>query len=95
MDLLGHGSPENTESVPGEAGSINHLRKEWGDEELAGIEGALIPMALCQAAKAGDVDGLMIVVREYPGMVSAGDYDGRVSITRSRVILKKMNEKNG
>ncbi|KAJ3190223.1 hypothetical protein HDU85_000516 [Gaertneriomyces sp. JEL0708] len=50
------------------------------EESLAGLERALIPMLLCQAARCNDIDGLQVITSDYNQLISVGDYDGRTPL---------------
>ncbi|TPX55827.1 hypothetical protein PhCBS80983_g04998 [Powellomyces hirtus] len=72
MSLLGHSGSETP--AGGETKTI------LPEENLAGLERALIPMLMCQAARAGDIDGLTTIAHEYSPMINQGDYDGRTPL---------------
>jgi lysophospholipase len=55
-----------------------HQYEQQSEETDVLLEKALVPMALCQAAKTGDVKVLESLTRIYPHLLNAVDYDGRV-----------------
>ncbi|TPX38001.1 hypothetical protein SmJEL517_g00163 [Synchytrium microbalum] len=50
------------------------------DGDDSGMERALIPMLLCQAARIGDADAIQTVAQNFPTFISVGDYDGRTPL---------------
>lgn len=59
----------------------------------------VIPCMMCQAAFAGDIDGLALIIQEFPHLVNFADYDGRtplhVSASESQVKSLEFLLKNG
>ncbi|KAJ3164569.1 hypothetical protein HDU88_005216 [Geranomyces variabilis] len=76
MSLLGHSSAPQ----PAAGDALVAARDVVPEENLAGLERALIPMLMCQAARAGDIEGLLTVTHEYSPMINQGDYDGRTPL---------------
>ncbi|KAJ3011208.1 hypothetical protein HKX48_006973 [Thoreauomyces humboldtii] len=81
MSLLGHAPGQSVVDSPGQTGTEGVLAKNvLPEENLSGLERALVPMLMCQAARAGDIDGLQTITHEYSPMVNQGDYDGRTPL---------------
>ncbi|KAI9205643.1 asparaginase-domain-containing protein [Polychytrium aggregatum] len=85
MSLLGHGdSLPRRPSIEGVSSrrpdTLTFGEPKRDPAEIASLEVNLVPFLLCQAARIGDIVGIMEVLGEYEGLVNVGDYDGRTPL---------------
>nr|KAJ3422761.1 hypothetical protein HK105_006440 [Polyrhizophydium stewartii] len=80
---LGMATPtlDSVASAHPEGAHIESNAEDSGTDDITtSLERALIPLLLCQAARANDTTGLRAVLQEYEYMVNVPDYDGRVPL---------------